>query len=120
MINADNAKSKRDRVVFFSRKTSQLLRRWISYKDRYFETDILFPTKRCGQLQVMNFEKNFKKYITLCGIKKYVTPHSLRNNLWEYTTLFIQIQVTIVLVIYCLRMSLETTLWMAMTGMFLL
>lgn len=28
----------------------------------------------------MNFEKNFKKYVTLCGIKKYVTPHSLRNN----------------------------------------
>jgi len=80
IINADNAKSKRDRVVFFSRKTSQLLRRWISYKDRYFETDILFPTNRCGQLKVMNFEKNFKKYITLCGIKKYVTPHSLRNN----------------------------------------
>lgn len=80
MINADNAKSKKDRVVFFSKKTSQMLRRWISYKDRYFETDILFPTNRCGYLKVMNFEKNFKKYITECGIKKYVTPHSLRNN----------------------------------------
>jgi integrase/recombinase XerD len=80
MINADNAKSKRDRVVFFSRKTGQLLRRWIQYKDRYFETDILFPTNRCSQLKVMNFEKNFRKYVALCGIKKYVTPHSLRNN----------------------------------------
>lgn len=80
VINADNSKSKKDRVVFFSNKTNQLLRRWIEYKDRYLESDYLFPTNRGGKLQVTNFEKNFKKYLNMTGIKKNITPHSLRNN----------------------------------------
>lgn len=80
ILNADITKSKRDRVVFFGRKTGELLRRWIQYKDRYLESTLLFPTNRGGQLQVMNFEKNFKKYVNLAGIKKDITPHCLRNN----------------------------------------
>jgi len=80
VINADNAKSKKDRVVFFSNKMNQLLRRWIGYKDRYLESDYLFPTNRGSKLQVTNFEKNFKKYMKMTGIKKDITPHSLRNN----------------------------------------
>jgi integrase/recombinase XerD len=80
IINADNSKSKKERVVFYSSKMSQLLRRWIQYKDRYLESDYLFPTNRGGKLQVTNFEKNFKKYLGMTGIKKDITPHSLRNN----------------------------------------
>jgi integrase/recombinase XerD len=80
IINADNSKSKKDRVVFYSSKMSQLLRRWIQYKDRYLESEYLFPTNRAGKLQVTNFEKNFKKYLKMTGIKKDITPHSLRNN----------------------------------------
>lgn len=80
IINADNSKGKKDRVVFYSNKMSQLLRRWIQYKDRYLESDYLFATNRGGKLQVTNFEKNFKKYLGMTGIKKDITPHSLRNN----------------------------------------
>jgi integrase/recombinase XerD len=80
ILSAENTKSKKGRLVFFGVKMSQLLRRWIQYKDRYMETEILFPTNRKGFLQVINFEKNFRKYVLNCGINKAVTPHGLRNN----------------------------------------
>ncbi|URZ00576.1 tyrosine-type recombinase/integrase [Clostridium felsineum] len=80
ILNADITKSKKDRAVFFGRKTAALLRRWILYKDRYLETDLLFPTNRGTQLKISNFEKNFKKYINMTSIKKDITPHCLRNN----------------------------------------
>ncbi|WP_315112990.1 tyrosine-type recombinase/integrase [Clostridium intestinale] len=80
VVNGDNAKGKKDRATFFSNRTSQQLRRWIQYKDRYMESDYLFPTNRGGNLKVNNFEKNFNKYLQLSGIKKNITPHALRNN----------------------------------------
>lgn len=50
-------------------------------KDRYVESDYLFPVKATGQsLEISTFETTFKKYITRSGIEKDVSPHALRNN----------------------------------------
>ncbi len=80
-LRAEITKGRKDRTVFFSAKTEAVLRRWLQYKDRYVESDYLFPVKEHGgSVGVSNFEKNFKKYIFRSGLSKNYTPHCLRNN----------------------------------------
>ena len=79
-LRAEITKGRKDRMVFFSPKTETILRRWIQYKDRYSESDYLFPTKRGGSISVSNFETNFKKYLLRAGLKESISPHCLRNN----------------------------------------
>ena len=80
-LRAEITKGRRDRVVFFSPKTEMILRRWIQFKDRYVESDYLFPVKRSGaSIQVSNFETNFKHYLRRASLSEKVSPHCLRNN----------------------------------------
>lgn len=80
-IPGEIAKGRKGRCVFFSIKTARAIQRWLQFKDRYTETDYLFPVKATGlPLEVSNFETNFKKYIQRAGIEKRVSPHALRNN----------------------------------------
>lgn len=80
-IPAEFAKGRKSRSVFFSVKTARALQRWMRFKDRYVESECLFPVKATGQpLEVNNFETNFRKYIARAGVEKEVSPHSLRNN----------------------------------------
>ncbi len=80
-LRAEITKGRKDRTVFFSSKTESILRRWLQYKDRYVESDYLFPVKEHGgSVGVSNFENNFKKYILRAGLSKSYTPHCLRNN----------------------------------------
>jgi integrase/recombinase XerD len=78
-LHAENTKGRKSRCVFFSSKMQKDLKAWIQYKDRYVENESLFPTRSGTNLQVHNFEKNFKKYGERAGIKK-AHPHQLRNN----------------------------------------
>lgn len=80
-LQADITKGRKDRVVFFSSRTESVLRRWLQYKDRYVETDYLFPIKKSGaHVEVSVFETNFKHYIKRAGLKDSISPHCLRNN----------------------------------------
>lgn len=80
-LAAEITKGRKSRTVFFSAKTAQALRRWLRYKDRYIETDYLFPVKSSGlPVETGTFETNFKKYVSRAGITKDVSPHVLRNN----------------------------------------
>ena len=80
-LRADITKGRKDRVVFFSNKTENLLRRWLQFKDRYVETDYLFPVKSTGaHIDVNRFETNFKHYLKRAGLNENITPHCLRNN----------------------------------------
>lgn len=79
MLPAETTKGKQGRYVFFSRKLSEELRRWLKYKDRYLESDLLFPSSRNTMLQVGNFEANLKKYAKRAELGN-VHPHMLRNN----------------------------------------
>ena len=81
LLPADKTKGRKARTVYFSEKTAKDLRRWIQFKDRYCESDYLFPVKRHGRkLAVHVFERNFRQYIRRAGITKHITPHTLRNN----------------------------------------
>ena len=80
-LPADKTKGRKARTVFFSSKTARELKYWLQYRDRYCDSDFLFPVKQSGfTLQVSDFEKNFAKYCRRAGIKKRVSPHTLRNN----------------------------------------
>ena len=80
-IPSELTKGRKGRSVFFSIKTSRELQKWLRYKDRYCESNYLFPVKATGlPLQVTNFETNFKKYIKRTGVTKQISPHALRNN----------------------------------------
>jgi len=81
LLRAENTKGRKDRTVFFSLKTETILRRWLQFKDRYAESDYLFPVKYNGShISVSNFETNFKKYLQRAGISDNISPHCLRNN----------------------------------------
>ncbi len=81
-LRAEITKGRRDRVVYFSAKTEQVLRRWIQYKERYRESDYLFPSRySTGEpVHVNGFESNFKNYLRRVGMSESITPHCLRNN----------------------------------------
>ena len=80
-LRAEETKGRKDRTVYFSPKTESILRRWLQFKDRYVESDYLFPVKEHGgSIGVGNFESNFKRYILRAGLNEDYTPHCLRNN----------------------------------------
>lgn len=80
-LRAEITKGRKARVVFFSAKTERILRRWLQYKDRYIESDYLFPVKSSGApVNVQTFDANFKGYLKRAGLNETITPHCLRNN----------------------------------------
>lgn len=80
-IPAEITKGKKDRYVFFSNTMAGMLRRWLQFKDRYIDNDVLiFPTSRGTKLGIQHFERNFRIYKERAGLSQNMTPHSLRNN----------------------------------------
>ena len=73
-------KGRKDRYVFFSMTMQQIIRKWIDYKERYFNTEYLFVTTRGSNFSVTNFEKNLKKYCIRANLKEHITCHQIRNN----------------------------------------
>ena len=81
MIPEEITKGRKTRYVYYSLKTAKILRNWMQYKDRYVESDYLFPTKQTGlPVSISSFETNFKNYIKRSNIEKEISPHCLRNN----------------------------------------
>lgn len=68
LLPSANTKSKRDRYVYFSQDMQKELRRWIQYKDRYIESDYLFPTTKGNPLLIRTFEKKMKEYGERVGL----------------------------------------------------
>ncbi|WP_207652826.1 tyrosine-type recombinase/integrase [Anaeromicrobium sediminis] len=73
-----SVKGNKERYVYFSFKMGDELRRWIQYKDRNKETDLLFPSSRGNMMKIHLFEKNLRETARRVGLK--VHPHQLRNN----------------------------------------
>lgn len=80
-LPADKTKGRTARTVFFSQKVEKELRRWLQFKDRYCSSVYAFPIRHTGRpLNTSQYEANFRKYLVRAGIKKHITPHTLRNN----------------------------------------
>ena len=81
MLRAEITKGRQNRVVYFSQRTESILRRWLQYKDRYVESDYLFPVKHSGaHVDVHTYETNFKSYVRRAGLSENISPHCLWNN----------------------------------------
>lgn len=81
LLRAEITKGRKDRTVYFSAHTETILRRWITYKDRYVESDYLFPMKHNGMhISVSAFEKNFRNYLRRAALDPNYSPHCMRNN----------------------------------------
>lgn len=78
-LPTDDTKGNKSRYVFFGLEMFKLLKRWIAFKDRYLDSEFLFPTNRRGKLAVNNFEKSFRVYAKRSGLND-IHPHVLRNN----------------------------------------
>lgn len=75
------SKGRRGRTVYFTPDTEKMLRRWISYKARFVESDLLFPTKHNGEpVTVTNFERNFRHYLKRAAIEGSYSPRSLQHS----------------------------------------
>jgi len=80
-LPADKTKGRRARMVFFSKQTSTEIRKWIKIKNKVITSELLFPSmKTLDQISVSGFEDRFREYINRAGIKKRISPHTLRNN----------------------------------------
>ena len=80
-LPADKTKGRKERTVFFSQKTAREMRHWLQFRDRFVESDYVFPVRSTGRMmKVPNYEANFRKHIERAKIKKTASPHTLRNN----------------------------------------
>ena len=80
LLPAEHTKGRKGRYVFYSVKMARILQKWLRFKDRYCESDLLFCVKKGTPLGIRNFESNMRKYLARVGIEKAFSPHSLRNN----------------------------------------
>jgi len=78
MLSSEITKSKKYRYVYFSLELQKELRRWLQYKDRYLDSEYLFPNSKGSKLQIGSFETKLKQYGERIEIK--IHPHQLRNN----------------------------------------
>jgi len=78
LLRAEITKGKKYRYVYFSEELQKELRRWLQYKDRYLDTNYLFPTIKSSKLSIGSFETKLKQYGERIGIN--IHPHQIRNN----------------------------------------
>ena len=78
MILMKHTKARQERYVYFSQVLARELKHYIQFKDRYAETNLLFPTTRGTHLTVHSFEKQLKQAGERAGVS--VHPHQIRNN----------------------------------------
>ena len=80
-LPAEKTKGRKERTVFFSLKTARELRHWLQFRDRYCESEYVFPVRSSGKMmRTHNYEANFRRYVARTSISKHVSPHTLRNN----------------------------------------
>lgn len=73
-----DTKNKKQRFVYFSDKTRRHLKSWLDYKDRYSDSEFVFPTIQGNKLKLESVERSFRLRSKDVGLE--VHPHLLRNN----------------------------------------
>lgn len=74
----DEIKGDKPRYVYFGDAVKKDLKKWLNYKDRYAESDLVFVTNRNTRFQIQSFEKQLKNTSNRIGV--VINPHQLRNN----------------------------------------
>ncbi|MDQ0208949.1 integrase [Alkalicoccobacillus murimartini] len=71
-------KNHKERYTYFSDKMKRDLKSWVSYYDRFSDSEFLFPTIRGTKQDVTNFERALGKAGKTVNVE--IAPHQLRNN----------------------------------------
>ena len=71
-------KNNKQRFVYFSDRTRRQLKSWLNYKDRYSDSEFVFPTIHGNKHKIESVERSFRLRSKDVGLQ--VTPHLLRNN----------------------------------------
>ena len=77
LIKIEGSKGKKDRYTLLSEKLLTLLR---EYYRVYRPVKWLFEGMHGNKYSATSIEKIFRKAVSKAGIRKYVTPHSLRHS----------------------------------------
>jgi len=77
LIKIMGSKGNKDRYTILSEKLLTLLR---EYYRQYRPGEWLFEGQSGGRYSATSIEKIFRKAVSKAGIRKYVTPHSLRHS----------------------------------------
>lgn len=78
MILLSKTKGNKERYVYYSPVMARELKHYLKFKDRYTQTELLFPTRKGTSLTVHSFEKQLNDAGKRIGL--HVHPHLLRNN----------------------------------------
>jgi integrase/recombinase XerD len=78
MILVTKTKGKKERYVYFSPLMSREVKHYLKFKDRYIESNLLFPTTKSTLLTIQSFEKQLKQAGEQIGLT--IHPHQIRNN----------------------------------------
>ncbi|WAH39022.1 tyrosine-type recombinase/integrase [Alicyclobacillus dauci] len=78
MILLSKTKGNKERYIYYSPVMARELKHYLKFKDRYTETELLFPTRKGTRLTVHSFEKQLRDASNRIGLHVY--PHLLRNN----------------------------------------
>lgn len=73
-----NPKNNKERFVYFSRVMSRDLKRWFKYRDRFSDSEYLFPTIRGTKQDIRNFNRSLQNAGERVGIE--IHTHMLRNS----------------------------------------
>lgn len=78
MILVTKTKGRKERYVYFSHVMAKELKRYMNFRDKYTESELLFPTSRNTPLTIHSFEKQLREVGEQIGIS--IHPHQIRNN----------------------------------------
>ncbi|WP_345239585.1 tyrosine-type recombinase/integrase [Pontibacillus salipaludis] len=77
-----NPKNNKERYVYFSFKLGRDLKQWAKYRDRFSDSEYVFPTTRGTKQDIRNFERALRTAGERVGVK--IHPHQLRNNFAKF------------------------------------
>ena len=82
IILMTNTKNKQERTVFISQTMRKELKKWLQYKDRYINTELVFPSNRGNELKIHTYETALRNLGEKLNLKLY--PHRIRANFAQY------------------------------------
>lgn len=76
-VHIKNSKGKKDRYVILANKAKSFI---VNYLEQYNPEEYVFEGQSGGTYSATSVQKFIKKYASLAGIKKNISPHTLRHS----------------------------------------